>query len=363
MPRATSTSPASLPCPGGGRADFFTVKLDSAGNILWTARYSGPGAFLFAIDVAVDIALDSNGDVFVTGPSPPPGGASPNFVTIKYRGSDGAQLWLARLDGVGSSSVALLISSQDDVYVTGSGSGSALFPTVKYDGTTGSQIWFSANLGAFIFGQTFGMALDSQGDVYVTGCLDPDGDFGNGNENVVTMRLRAADGTLCWVSVFGENQPNQLDEGRAIAIDSQDNVYVTGRTSSFGAANDLLLLLYDAATGLIVDQGTFDIVGPEETAIGRSLALDSAQNVIVAGVNLSGPGGAASLLILKYPGQAAIAGDINGDGIADINDLPLFADVLVGTDANPNHIAAADINGDGALDGLDIPPFLAALIP
>ena len=289
--------------PGGDhQEDFYTYKMDSAGNVLWTATYDGPGQFLFGNDIAVDIALDSNGDVFVTGPSNDPGG-HPDFVTIKYRGTDGAQLWLARLVAPGSGeSVALLISPEDDVYVTGSTErGFTPLTTVKYDGTDGSQIWLSVNLQGFIFGQALGMALDAEGDVYVTGRLDPDGDRSTFNENIVTMRLRAADGVRQWLSIFGENQNNRYDLGMAIAIDSQDNVFVTGRTSSFGASNDLILLQYDATTGQIVDRGTVDV--PPEMLQGQAIMLDSAQNVIVAGTTRADPSNFMDILTLKYPSQ------------------------------------------------------------
>ena len=56
-------------------------------------------------------------------------------------------------------------------------------------------------------------------------------------------------------------------------------------------------------------------------------------------------------------------GDINGDGVVDLNDLPVFVAVLLGNDTDLNHIAASDMNNDGAADGLDTQPFVAALIP
>ncbi|MFQ5492220.1 MAG: PQQ-binding-like beta-propeller repeat protein, partial [Phycisphaerae bacterium] len=57
-----------------------------------------------------------------------------------------------------------------------------------------------------------------------------------------------------------------------------------------------------------------------------------------------------------------IPGDINGDGMADMNDVPVFAAVLVGTDTDPNHVVASDLNGDGAPDGQDTQPFVGALL-
>jgi len=57
-----------------------------------------------------------------------------------------------------------------------------------------------------------------------------------------------------------------------------------------------------------------------------------------------------------------VAGDIDGDGVVDMNDIPLFTGVLIGTDTEPTHVAAADMNSDGAANGDDGQPFVDALL-
>lgn len=69
-------------------------------------------------------------------------------------------------------------------------------------------------------------------------------------------------------------------------------------------------------------------------------------------LNLSGPP--------CSPG-GPVPGDINGDGAADMNDIPVFTAVLMGTDTNPNHMAASDLNRDGTADGRDVQPFVTVL--
>ncbi len=64
----------------GTNMDYATVKYNSSGIEQWAARYNGP---LNAFDGAVGIAVDSAGNVYITGYSK---GVSQNFdyLTIKY---------------------------------------------------------------------------------------------------------------------------------------------------------------------------------------------------------------------------------------------------------------------------------------
>jgi hypothetical protein len=56
----------------------------------------------------------------------------------------------------------------------------------------------------------------------------------------------------------------------------------------------------------------------------------------------------------KYkPGE--IQGDINGDGIVDLDDAAAVHDIILGEgDYTDEQIAAADVNGDGIVDMGDV---------
>ena len=139
------------------------------------ARYHGPGT---GADSASAIAVDSSGDVYVTGQSY---GASTqsDYATIKYD-SGGQQQWVARYNGPGNSgdeAHAIAVDSSGNVYVTGQsyGAGTELdYATVKYD-SAGQEEWVIRYNGQ---GKSFdiahAIAVDRSGNVYVAGEGDVD---------------------------------------------------------------------------------------------------------------------------------------------------------------------------------------------
>src|SRR6185503_6422990 len=87
-----------------------TIQYSGAGVPLWTNRYNGAG---------YAIALDSSGSVFVTGPSW--SGSSSDYATIAYS-SAGVPLWTNRYIGLGNGddvAHAVAVDSSGNVFVTG----------------------------------------------------------------------------------------------------------------------------------------------------------------------------------------------------------------------------------------------------
>src|SRR5436309_1733438 len=85
----------------GTNLDYATIKYSGAGVPLWTNRYNGPGN---GDDSAKAVAVDSAGNVFVTGQSSASGGGNNHldYATIKYSG-EGVPLWTNRYNGLGNS--------------------------------------------------------------------------------------------------------------------------------------------------------------------------------------------------------------------------------------------------------------------
>jgi hypothetical protein len=115
-----------------GGYDFITARYYPNGDTAWVRSYNGPGN---GYDYGNAVAVDSSGNVYVTGDSPGNGTIS-DYATIKYY-SDGDTAWTERYNGPGNAldhATAIAVDSSGNVYVTGH-SGDFIHPdyaTVKY---------------------------------------------------------------------------------------------------------------------------------------------------------------------------------------------------------------------------------------
>jgi hypothetical protein len=151
-------------------SEYVTIAYSGTGVALWTNRYDGPGKNQ---DVAGGIALDGSGNVFVTGYSVGTDGFYSDYLTIKYSGA-GVPLWTNRYSGSGihhDVPSTLAVDSRGNVFVTGYsyGTGASDYLTIAYSGA-GVPLWTnrynnSTNYDAI----PRSIALDGNGNVFVTG--------------------------------------------------------------------------------------------------------------------------------------------------------------------------------------------------
>ncbi len=278
----------------GSSHDYATIKYSSAGVPLWTNRYNGPGN---GGDGATALAVDGSNNVIVTGWSVGSGSTS-DYATIQYS-SAGALLWINRYNGPGNASdeaYAATVDGSNDVVVTGisSGSdGSYDYATIKYS-SAGLPLWtnrYSGPGNANDYANA--MAADGSNNVIVTGYSPGSGS----GDDCTTIKYSRA-GLPLWTNRY--NGPgNSTDWGTAMAVDASNNVIVTGLSfsSTDYGSQDYATIKYSSA-GLPLWTNRYNGLGNGADRA-NAVAVDSSNNVIVTGSS-PGSGSGTDYATIKY---------------------------------------------------------------
>ena len=306
-----------------GHFDYATIKYDPNGNELWVARYDGPAN---DSDSAYDIAIDNSDNVYVTGGSEG-SGTDRDYATIKYS-PDGNELWVKRYNGSGNyydRADAIDVDVAGNIYVTGGSEGSGTsrdYATIKYD-PNGSELWVKRYNGP-VDGSDYAhaIAIDGSDNVYVTGYSNDS----NTGIDYATIKYDS-NGTELWVKRYNYDDDSS-DLAYAIVVDNFDNVYVTGQSQRnlyFGyITNDYATIKYDP-NGNQLWMSRFN--GPDNVSdIANSMAVDNSGNVYVTGqINYTGSGTSGDYGTIKYTPSyictAKIIGDFDNDCNVDFSDL------------------------------------------
>ncbi|MBI3500949.1 MAG: T9SS type A sorting domain-containing protein [Bacteroidetes bacterium] len=263
-----TNSPAGIAAGGfqntiGGGYDAFLVKFDANGNRLWSTYFGGTANESSGASTGEGLATDAGGNVILTGVTASPngiasggfqntyGGANDAFVakfnaggnllwSTYYGGTSAEQPYDASADMAGNIYVAGATQSTTNIsspgaFQTGYGGGTDAF-VVKF-GPGGNRIW-----GTYYGGGSAdeGRALKVNGrKVYLSGRtqstsgIASPGAFqtvqgGGGNYDAYLVKFDSS-GTRNWGTYYGNTGS---DAGYGLAIDSRENIYQAGRTSS-----------------------------------------------------------------------------------------------------------------------------------
>jgi uncharacterized delta-60 repeat protein len=270
-----TASPRKLPGEGP-----HAITLAPFGSVqeAWVTRYNGPG---HDFDAAEAIAVDNSGNVYVTGRSSDPD-FSTHFATVKYD-PQGQELWVARYYGPGNyqdTPTGIAVDQSGNVYVTGYSFGSSNnydYATIKYN-PDGKQQWVARYNGPDNGDDgAEGIALDSLDNVYVTGSSANTSDF----SDYATIKYNSA-GQEQWVRRYHGRPGNYRDDAHAIAVDGSGNAYVTGASLFYTIASyDYGTIHYDSAGQ---QQSVARYNGPgQRDDYGTAIAVDHSGNVYVTG--------------------------------------------------------------------------------
>ena len=304
-----------------GFLDFFVVKYDPQGNVIWAVSDGGTEA-----DYAYGICVDPLGNVFVTGyfnsPSLALGSSTlvnistsanaPDVFVAKYDPSGNA-LWgrsgdagvtngYAYAYGIGSDASGNVYITGIMGYNSGISFGSHTFQSyggfdmflVKYD-TDGNVLWAN-HMGGSEYDLSRAIHVDPEGNAYITGSFQNTADFGDvtlvstslTNDDIFVAKYDS-DGAITWANYALVPYVGNYASGTGIAADPDGGVYLTGYfqySLSFGndtignAGNEgLFLAKYDSVGNPLWGRSP----GGTGNDSGSGVCVDPYGNVLLTG--------------------------------------------------------------------------------
>ena len=226
----------------GINSDAWIAKFDEGGNQLWLNKIKGNGFGSPAGSYGIDI--DASGFLYVSGvadvPTPPDSlfPLSTDNFAAKYN-PDGSQIWYQQLGMPNALDFDEAYNSAVDVsgnfyragFTTSDFAGSA---ASLYDGwlskhdSAGNLDWIR-QIGTNDYDWIWGVDTDSEGNVLVGGWTlgSFSGDHPNLGSYDAWLAKYSSDGDQIWLRQFGSSGD---DEGFALEVDSNDNIFITGFT-------------------------------------------------------------------------------------------------------------------------------------
>ncbi|HAQ19859.1 MAG TPA: hypothetical protein DCR40_11585 [Prolixibacteraceae bacterium] len=308
--------------------DFLTVKYNSSGVKQWEKSYNGIAK---SDDRAYVLAVDAKGNVYVSGGT----GYNNSIVTIKYN-SLGDTIWIRSYIGPGSghnwtNPTSIFVDDSGYVYVAGTSEKSSSLHGLNQDYTilkyspSGVQEWVARHNGPGDDADWVNsMAVDSLGNVYVTGSAGG-GSTGSSDsyQDITTIKYNTS-GTLLWKKTY-IGPGTSSDEGSMITLDNHRNVYVTGTSY-----NDIVTIKY-ANDGTELWKKFYN--GPESsTDQGTAITVDRKHNVYVTGRSYYSPTNGFDIITIKYDSIGTKLWEKNFNGSASGSDAS--QKIILDTDGN-----------------------------
>ncbi|HHT9105979.1 MAG TPA: beta strand repeat-containing protein [Candidatus Wujingus californicus] len=247
---------------------------------------------------------------------------------------DPALVYSTYLGGSGSDQgCGIAVDSSGNAYITGF-TASIDFPTASAaypnnaGGTyetfvtklndSGSSLVFSTYIGGSDSDQGYGVAVDSSGNVIITGLTASTdfpvlsaiyGSYNGGTYDGFVTKLDSSGGSLAYSTYLGGSG---TDVGRGVVVDTSGNAFITGYTSSTNFPT--LSALYNSNAGGTYDAFVTEInstgaslvystyLGGAADDQGRSIAVDTSGNAYITGITSSA----------DFPTSSAIYGGISG---------------------------------------------------
>jgi len=310
----------------GGSQDAFLSKFNSNGTLIYSTYLGGTGS-----DCGNGIVVDNSGNIYITGYTystdfpitsdayqNTSGGGNNDAFLSKFN-SNGTLIYSTYLGGTKlDTGNGIVLDNSGNIYITGYTT-STNFPITSdaYQNTSGGSndaflskfnsngtLIYSTYLGGTKADTGYGVALDSNGNIYLIGstastnfptttdAYQPTLSGGSGYDAFLSKFNST--GSLVYSTYLGGTSS---DYGQSIAVDNNGNIYLTGYTQSSdfpitsdayqntsgGGSNDAFLSKFNSNGTLIYST----YLGGSDTEKGKGIVVDSNGNIYITGYTTS----------------------------------------------------------------------------
>lgn len=321
--------------------DIIVLKHSNSGQFLWKAEYSGPGN---QTDKPNSIVIDNSGIIYVTGYTTLSGG-NIDFITLKIN-LNGAQQWAKTFNGTGNQedkAWGIVADNSGNCFVTGTSKSSSSgtdIVTIKYN-TNGNAIWTkSYDAPAHKDDEGRKIAIDGGNNIYVAGF----GEYSSGNFDFLLLKYNSG-GSQQWVKNYNGNSGG-TDKAWGLVVDADDYIHITGESQGNNQKTDIATLRYNSSGTLKWTHRFNGIENLDDRPYG--IVVDEiTESVIITGTTGTNNRGLdiAALRINKTTGELNWSKYFNGEGNND--DIP-YDIVMAHSETNP-HFLIAGTTKSGAL--------------
>jgi hypothetical protein len=335
---------------GNAIPSAFLMKLDASGSqILYSSLLDDPSQNSSVVTRGYAVAVDSQGFAYITGTTNSPGFPTRNGLSVAPPASgvtdgfvakfdtttvlaDASLLYSSLLGGAEVLNTAIAVDSTGGVHLAGMTTGSfpvfasALQPSVPSfcknfvaELTQASGLAYSnaSYLGGWGQAGTFcnfhstgpAIAADSTGNTYVAGTADestlpPSQNFGTGSTGPFVIKLDPGGSTALYSAFLGDNNSSSPTSAVSIAVDAQNQAYLTGYTQALtfptvnpvqaalaGSSGDPGFPNPDAFVSVLDPSGSTLVfstyLGGRRQDLAAGIAIDPFGNVYVTGQTTS----------------------------------------------------------------------------
>ncbi len=292
-----------------GSSQTLLLKFNSTGSLLWQRAWPGTNQLGASSTAPSAMALDPEGDVYITGSIQfsTPGAGFQEAMLLKYD-SNGNLIWEERIQEV-SRGQAITVATSGSIYVTG-GLGGAQSLILKFS-PNGTLTWKTAWTG-YDAGFATAIAVDAAEDIYLAGYT---------NSYTGTLLKLNSTGSILWQEqLFPPSSTYQstITPIYALTLDSSGNGYATG-SASIRYTNS------SSSWGISVfkfnPDGTLNWTRLVQTGPGSSrgsgLAADSGGDVAVTGQVGSFSTATSGILLMQLSSNGDLAWETGRGGVSD----------------------------------------------